>query len=155
MLRRLFPPQFDNRFQGHPLALWLLAVLIALKLVMAVNSVLNTSAVAGGADGFQLQSYGGGGGQAVLMLFAVGAIAQLTLAALGVAALLRYRSMLPFLYLLLLFEFAGRRMIVQAYAVERAETATFGLAINIAMLALLLGGLGLSLWPRKAPPPAA
>ena len=155
MLRRLFPPQFDERFDGHALALWILGVLVALKLVMAVNSIVNTAAVAGGADGFPLQSYGGGGAQAVLMLFAAGAMAQLTLAALGLAALLRYRSMLPFLYLLLLFEFAGRRFIVQAYAVERAQTGSSGVAINVALLALLLGGLGLSLWPRKASPPAA
>ena len=150
MLSRLFPRQIDNRFEGQRLALWLLAILVALKLLVSLNSILNTESVAVGADGFRLESYGGDGARAVLMLFAVGAVANLTLALLGLAVLVRYRAMVPLVFLLSLFEHAGRRLIVQAYAIERAQAMSAGFAINMAVLGLLLLGFGLSLWPRKA-----
>ncbi|HEX8641516.1 MAG TPA: hypothetical protein VF704_10235 [Allosphingosinicella sp.] len=151
MLGRLFPRQFDNRFGGERASLWLLTALVALKLVIAVNSILNTAAVASGADGFDLHGYGEGGAAAVLMLFALNAVGQVALALLCLLALWRYRSMVPFLYVLLLAEFIGRRLVIQAYAVDRADTASIALTINIAMLTILVLGLGLSLRPRKRP----
>ena len=148
MLKRLFPDRIDNRYEGHRLALWLLGLHLALKLVMSVNSIANTASIAGGADGFRLADYGADGARAVLMLFAANAVAGLALALLGVLALLRYRAMVPMVALLLLLEAAGRRLIVESYAVERAQGMSFAFAINMAMLALLLGVLGLALWPR-------
>jgi hypothetical protein len=151
MLERLFPDRIDNRFEGHRLALWLLAIHVALKLVISVNSIANTAKIAAGADGFRLASYGADGAQAVLMLFAVDAVAGSTFALLGVIALLRYRAMVPMVLLLLLFEYAGRRLIVMSYPIERGSSMSFAFALNVAMLALLLVALGLSLWPRERP----
>ena len=150
MLERLFPRQADNRFGGQRLALWLLAILIGLKLVVSLNSILNTASVAEGADGFRLASYGADGARAVLMLFALGAVANLVMALLGVAVLVRWRAMVPFVYLLALLEHGARRLVVQGYAIERAEALSAGGAINLAILALLLAGLCLSLWPRRS-----
>ena len=48
MLQRLFPDRIDNRFAGHRLALWLLGIHLALKLVMSVNSIVNTASIASG-----------------------------------------------------------------------------------------------------------
>ena len=148
MFQRLFPDRIDNRFEGHRLALWLLGIHVALKLVMSVNSIINTAKIASGADGFQLESYGAEGARAVLMLFAVHSMAELALALLGVVALLRYRAMVPMVALLLLLEAVGRRLILESYAVERAQGMSFAFALNMGMLALLLGTIGLSLWPR-------
>ncbi len=151
MLRRLFPPQFDNRFQGPRLALWLLGLFVAVKLVMSVNSILNTASVAAGADGFPLESYGADGARAVLMLFALGSVDQLMLALLGLAALIRYRAMVPFVYLVLLVDQIARRALVQAHDAERASQMPAGISyFLIALLALLAIGLALSLLGRPA-----
>ncbi len=155
MLERLFPKQLDNRFDGHRLALWLLGAYLALKLVMSVNSIVNAGSVASGADGFRLESYGGDGANAVLMLFALVALGQLTLTVLGITALLRYRAMIPFVFLLLLGEHAARRLIVQAYAVERSQAVPVGAPVNLILLAVLIVGLALSLWPARARPSAS
>jgi hypothetical protein len=154
---RLFPRQFDNCFKGFRPALWLLGLYVALKLVMSANSLVNTASVASGADGFMLESYGADGGRAVLMLFAMVVLGQLTLALLGLAVLLRYRSMAPFVFLLLAVEHIGRRLIVRDYAVQRAQEMPAGAYVNLALLALLLIGLALSLWrpARQAEPSAA
>ena len=148
MLQRIFPHQFDNRFDGHRLALWLLGGLVALKLVMSSNSILNTASVAAGADGFPLESYSVAAARAVLMLFALMSLGQLILAVLGLVALIRYRAMVPLVYAVLLLEHVARRIIVQAYDVDRSGSAPVGFSINIALLGLLTAGFALSLWPQ-------
>jgi hypothetical protein len=147
---RLFPKRFDARFQGHSSALWLLGLFIALKLVMSVNSIFNTVSVAVGADGIPLDSFGSEAARAVLMLFALMSLGQLMLALIALAALARWRALVPFIYLVLIGEHLARRFIVQSYAVARAEGAPAGAYVNYGLLALLVLGLALSLiTPRE------
>ena len=89
MLNRLFPKQVDNTFDGNRAALWLLGLFIALKLVMSVNSILNTASVATSADGLPLDSFGPAAARTVLMLFAMVSLGQLTLAVIALTTLIR------------------------------------------------------------------
>jgi hypothetical protein len=150
IFRRLFPRQFDNRYHGYKAALWLLALFVALKLVVSLNSILNTASVAAGADGFPLESYGTDGARAVLMLFALDAVGQLMLALIGLAALIRYRAMVPFIYLLAVLEQVGRRTVIEGYAIERAGQPGGVSYVIFALLALLVLGMILSLLGRAA-----
>ena len=147
MLDRLFPAQADNRFGGHRAALWLLGLLLALKLVMSVNSIINTESVAAGADGIPLASYGAAAARQVLLLFALTALGQLFLVLVGLAALIRWRALVPFVYLILGAEHLARRAIAQSYAGGPATDVAFYL--NYGLLILLAAGLALSLLPRR------
>lgn len=149
MLNRLFPKQVDNRFDGHRAALWLFGLFIALKFAMSVNSILNTASVAAGADGLPLDSFGPAAARTVLMLFALLSLGQLTLAVIALTTLIRYRAMVPFMYLVLLGEQLARRFIVQSYAVARTESTPVGWYVNFGLLALLTLGLVLSLIPTR------
>lgn len=149
LLERLFPSRMGNDFNGHREALWLLGLFIALKLTMSVNSILNTASVAAGADGLPLDSFDPAAARAVLMLFALVALGQLTLAVIALIALIRYRAMVPLMYLVLLGEQLARRLIVQGYAVERTEAIAVGWYVNVGLLALLTIGLVLSLTPAR------
>jgi len=149
MLGRLFPEPFDNRFDGYRAALWLPGLFIALKVAMSVNSIANTASVAAGADGIPLDSFGPAAARVVLMLFALMSLGQLTLALIALTTLIRYRAMVPFIYLVLLGEQLARRFIVQSYAVARTETGAAGWYLNYALLALLTLGLVLSLIPTR------
>jgi hypothetical protein len=148
-MNRLFPTQVDNRFDGHRAALWLLGLLVALKLAMSANSILNTASVASGADGLPLDSFGPAAAQTVLMLFALLSLGQLTLALIALTILVRYRRMVPFMYLVLLGEQLARRFIVQSYAVARTESTPIGWYVNVGLLLLLTLGLVLSLMPTR------
>lgn len=150
MIERIFPAQFDNRFEGQRAALWLLGALLGLKFVMSFNSIAFTAKIASTADGFPLASYGGDGARAVLMLFEMVALGQLALAAIGMIALIRYRSMTSLVFLLLAAEHSGRILISRSYAVERAQAVPAGVYVNFALLALLLFGLALSLRRSQA-----
>ncbi len=153
MLQRLFPRQVDNRFEGHRAALWLMGLLIALKLVVSLNSILNTASVAQGADGIPLDSFGAAAAREVLTLFALTALGQLALALVALAALIRWRALVPFLYLLSLGEMLARRLIVETHDVARTAAGPVAWYVTWGVLALLALGLLLSLIParREAP----
>lgn len=152
MMERLFPKQLDKHFEGHRAALWLLGLLLGLKLVMSFNSIAFTAKIAGEADGFPLKSYGGDGARAVLMLFEMVAVGQLALAAAGLIAIVRYRSMTALIFLLLAAEQIGRISIGRSYAIDRSQPLPAGVYVNLALLALMLTGLALSLWSAGARP---
>lgn len=142
---RLFPRQVDISFAGHKAALWLLGLYIALKLAMSLNSILNTAKVATGADGIPADSFPPAAAREVLTLFALTGLGQLGLALIALAALIRYRGLVSFIYFVLLGEAVARRVIVQSYAVVRTDAASVAFAINMGLLAVLALGLLLSL----------
>jgi len=148
MIARLLPRE-ANGYAGLKAALWPLGLYIAVKLLMSVNSLLNTRSVVTGADGFPLDRYGQGGAEAVLMLFSALALGQLALIAVALLAMLRYRALVPVVTLVLIAEHLGRRAIIGAYAITRTADASAAGIINGVLLGLLILALTLSLWPRR------
>ena len=150
MLERLFPRQVDNRFDGHRSALWLLGFLVALKLVVSLNSIFNTALVAQGADGIPLDSFGPAAAREVLMLFALVALGQLILALIALAVLIRWRALVPFLYLVSLAEQLARRLLVESQDVTRSAASPIAWYVTWGVLGLLALGLALSLLPARS-----
>jgi hypothetical protein len=150
MLERLFPRQADNRFGGLRPALWLLGLLIFLKLAMSLNSILNTESVAAGADGIPLASYGAAAAREVLLLFAPMALGHLAVTLVALAALIRWRALVPFIYVVLLGEQLARRAVARSYSAPGAEMTDVAWFVNYGLLALLIFGLALSLIPARA-----
>ena len=148
LLHLLFPQQVDNRFDGQRASLWLLGLYVALKLAMSFNSIFNTAKVAASADGIPLDSFGPVAVREVLTLFALTGLGQLALALIALTILIRYRALVPFIYLVLLGEALTRRLVVQSHAVVRTDAGSIGVYINIALVGLLALGLALSLIRR-------
>lgn len=155
MLDRLFPRQFGNAWSGSRIAAWLLGTVIALKAVMGFNSVFFTRMVAVKADGIPLDSYGPAGARMVTVFFAQWGLGQMLLAFLGLVALVRYRSMIPLVLLLLLTEQLARKAIFMAHppvaAVARAPGLSVPLLFNLGFTVALLAAFALSLTVRRAP----
>jgi hypothetical protein len=151
MLSRIFPRQIDNAFRGHRLGVWLFAPVVALKLVIGVNSILHTRDVAMGADGIPLDRLGAGADE-VLSLFALLSLSNLMLALLGALATIRYRAMIPLLYLLFLLQQLGGKVLMAMHPVARAGAATLGglsigTIVTYGLLAATAVGFVLSLIP--------
>jgi hypothetical protein len=160
MFDRLFPSKIDNSYQGNVLALWILGLLALAKLFMGVNvSGLNpwipSRWVLQNADSIPVDTYGPEAEQVVLFLFSAWGLALLVLSALGLLVLFRYRAMTPLMYLLLIVEQAGRKVLALVHPIERAANDSglpSGGVINWAFTILLFVGLALSL---AAPRPAS
>ena len=140
----LFPRRADNDYRGYKAALWIFGLILLLRVVMSVNSIFNGHLVASSADGIPLDSYTPAGSRAVVALFATLGLSQLALCFIGILVLIRYRSLIPFLFTLFLLEHLGRRLISHFLPVARVGQPP-AIVVNLILLSLMVVGLALSL----------
>ena len=150
MLTRLFPRQIDNAYRGHKLAIWILALVALLKAVQGVQSIFNTRSVMENADGLSLAHFDPNGAALLLSLFALLGLYLLVVPALSALALIRYRAMIPLIYLMLLLLYGASRLVQLLHPVPRADAHPIGFYVNLAILGLTVLGFVLSLLNRPA-----
>jgi len=151
MLERILPLQIDNNFRGHRFACWLFVPIVLMELAMGTNSMVNTRTVVMAADGIPLDRYAAGGADAIIALFAITGLFRVLLALQGVVVLIRYRAMIPFMYLLFLVLHLGSKVLLQLHPVARSgvSSAQLGSAFVLAIIGMLLAGFGLSLLNKR------
>jgi len=144
MWKRIFPDTFDNRYRGQKFALWLLYPLTFLNLAIALGGIFAKDGGAQSADGIPLDTFGNGGAEAVIRVVAILGLYSLLLCVFYVLALVRYRSMIPLIYVLLVVDYLGRRGIawMKPYAHIASTSAGY---FNLGLFVLSLAGLVLSL----------
>ena len=148
MLTLLIPRVADNRYPGRRLGLWLFA-LMPLKIAMGLNVMFNAQEVAQSADGVPVDSFGAPAAVAFSFAFAAWGLDQLVFGLASLVVLLRYRSLVPLVFLALLIEQSGRMLLRLQWPVQRIVAP--GATINIVLVALLALGFVLSvLRPRQA-----
>ena len=84
----------------------------------------------------------------VIAVFALWGLSQLLLGLLYLLAALRYRSLVPLFYLLMILEYGGRMIVAGAKPIETAGTAP-GAVGNLPLMLLAAVMLVLSLIPGK------
>ena len=146
MLERLLPRVADNGYRGRRAALWLFGVML-LKIPMGLNVMFNAPQVARAADGVPVDALGDAGRAAFLFAFAAWGLGQLVLGLVSLVVLLRYRSLVPLMFLILLVEQLGRMALRLQWPIERI--AAPGAAINTVLAGVMLIGLVLSLWQPR------
>ena len=154
MLDRLFPSPSAFSYHGSIGAVWLAALLVFMKVGIALGAIFNGHHAASVADGIPIDSYTPAGAQAVVALFGTIGVSQLALGAVGFLVVFRYRALLPGYLLLLVIEYLGRKGVTLLLPIERVGGADGGI-LNWALLALLLAALVLSLRGQGKPASAA
>src|ERR1043165_1438534 len=106
VLGRIFPRQFDNAYRGHWLAIWLLVPLAFVKLIMGFNvsgldPLTSTREIITTADRVPPRRFRPEAASWVVFLFSSWALGLLLFSALTILALIRYRAMVPLMYLVL------------------------------------------------------
>ena len=148
MFNRLLPQRIDNTYLGHKLALWLFGLLVLVKTAMSVNSIFLGHKIATTADGIPLDTFPLAAAQTILALFAIWGLAHVMICLLCVLVLVRYRALVPFMFLFLLLEHLGRKLVLQFIPIVRTGTPP-GSFVNLALLAVMIVGLALSLWSQN------
>lgn len=141
---RFLPRQIDNSYRGHKVALWLFGLVVFMKTSIGLGTVFNGRNAATSADGIPLDTFTTAGAQAFLAVFAAWGLAQATIGVVCIVVLVRYRGLVPFMFALLLLEHLCRRLIFFVMPIARSDDAP-GLLINLALIAVLVVGLFLSL----------
>lgn len=154
MLERIFPKQIDNTYRGHWLGLVLFAAVFGLKGVQGFMSMVNTRDTMVNADGFVLADFGAGLDTAVRM-FALLGMYLFIQSVVSLIVVVRWRALVPFMFLVLLASQLGSRIIALLYAQPLSPAATMSFAghaigfwVNAGILALTTVGFALSLVSR-------
>jgi hypothetical protein len=116
MLTRLFPKRIDNDYRGRKLAIWLLVPLALVKLlqgasVAGLNPLATSRGILETADRVPVGTFPAEAASHLVFLFAAWGLGIFILGLLAAVVLLRYRAMIPLLYLLLLIEQLGRKVL--------------------------------------------
>ena len=143
--QRLLPKTIDNRTNGRKLPVIFFALY---TLLSAVRSCIHLLAPDGGAGSIAGMDLSVEGAQGIVFAFALWGSAQLLLAIIQPVAVWRYRSLIPFLYVLLLVETGLRMLVGQMRPVSFAHTPP-GAIGNLILPPLVLVMLVLSLLPEK------
>lgn len=151
MLGLLFPRVIDDRFRGQWLGYWLLAPVLLLKFGIAMASIL-TPRQANKADAIDLSTYSEAALRDAATSTALLGLLHLCIALFCLLAMIRYRAMVPLIYLWLVVEFLGRRVILDLYPIERTPGPSSGSVVNLVLIAMMVVGLALSVWPRRDTP---
>ena len=151
MLGLLLPRVIDNRFRGQWLGFWLMVPVLLLKTGIALASIL-APGQASKADAIDLSTYSPAALRDAMTSTALLGLLHLCIALFCLLALVRYRALVPLIYLWLLAEFLGRRVVLGLYPMERVSGPSSGSMVNLALLIMMGVGLALSLSPRRSAP---
>lgn len=147
MLNRILPARIDNRYRGHPLALWFFVPITFMKVGVSLVHLLKADGGAQSISTIPLDTYSSSAAQNVVGLFARMGLDQLVLGSLFVLVLLRYRAMIPLMYVLIVAHYLASRVVSQVKPLVLAGTS--GASTPALVIAILsVAGLVLSLIGR-------
>ena len=149
MFAKLFPESVDNTYRGHKAALWIFGLVVAIRIIQSVNTIFNGYSIAKG-DGIPIDAFAPDAAQTVLSMFALSAFSRLILSLLCVLVLVRYRSAIPFMFVVLAFNLLGNQVILRFLPAAGSETQV-GPIIFMVLMSLIVVGLALSLRNRRIP----
>jgi hypothetical protein len=145
MFSRLFPKQFGNAYRGHWLGLVILGLMLFFRLAQTTMGLIDPVLVIRGPDGILFDTFNGPAQTAFTYVFRLLCFLNVLICLIGVLALVRYRAMVPLIYLVLLLLLAGQKVLGMLYPIPRAPDAPGGMIV-LAMLAVSLLGFLLSLF---------
>jgi hypothetical protein len=145
MLSRLFPKQIDNNYRGHVLAIWLFIPIALMNITIAVCAIVLPDGGAQSPDGVPLNTFSAGAAQTVIGVVALIGLAKLLLGLLFILALLRYRAMIPLMYLLLVTDYIGHKWLGLVKPIMHVAGTSTGTIVLVSLFAASVIGLILSL----------
>ena len=151
MIEHILPRTIDNTYRGRILAIWLFVPVLVMKTGIALGMIFNGREAAQSADGLPLDTFGAACSDAVVAFLAIWGLAQLLFSVFGILALVRYRALVPFMFVLLVLEHLARKWLLLVKPIARTGTPP-GSYINLVLLAMMIAGLALSLWRRPERP---
>ena len=138
IMDNILPTPITNHYQGHSLAKW---VFVLITIVTIIRSIIHIVALDGGAQSIAtipLQLYSPQASDTIIMLFALWGLSQLLVGLVYVAVLIKYQSLIPVMYGLLIIEYTMRIIIGFMKPIETVGTAPGGVANYVIVPVALL-----------------
>jgi hypothetical protein len=107
----VLPQKVTNEFKGNKIALYVFIVIVIMTLV---RSCIHIFAPDGGAQsiaGFPLNTYTESARSMVILVFSLWGASQLLMGIVYLVVLIRYKSLITFMYFLILIEYLSRMLL--------------------------------------------
>ena len=145
ILETLLPFKADNTIRGMKLPVYVFALIAAISIARSFIHLLAPDGGAGSIAGMDLTVAGSSG---IIFAFSLWGSAQLIYAIIQIIVVIRYRSLVPLMYALLILETLLRELVGHIKPVTFTHTPPGAIANNIILpLAALM--LVVALWNRK------
>ena len=138
ILATLLPAQADNTVRGTKLPVYVFAVIAVISTVRSFIHLLSPDGGAGSIAGMDLSV---AGAQGIVFAFALWGSAQLVYALIQLAVVIRYRSLVPFMYVLLIIEILLRELVgthETGFLLPHTNPGAIGNYIILPLAALML-----------------
>ena len=134
----MFPEVINNNFNGKKIALWVFGLITIMTIGRSLVHIFAQDSGAQSIATIPLDSYTRAGADTVVLIFSLWGLSQLLMGIVYTVVLWLYRSLIPFMYLLLFIEYAGRILLGLWKPIVLAGTAP-GAVGNYLMVPLALG----------------
>ena len=142
ILAIILPVRADNHLRGSQWPMYLFILVAAIGLVRSCIHIFSPDGGAGSIAGMNLAITGA---NEIIFAFALWGAEQLIYALMQWLVILRYRSLIPLMWLVQFLETLGRMLVGRLKPVTFAHTPP-GAYQNYIYLALAVGMLALALW---------
>lgn len=108
LIDSILPEKVTNEFKGNKIVLY---VFVLITIITLIRSCIHIFAPDGGAQsiaGFPLNTYSEAASSIVILIFSLWGASQLLMGVVYLIVLLRYKSLIPLMYLLLFIEYTSR-----------------------------------------------
>ncbi len=143
MFARILPTVVDNRFRGHIVALWIFGAFTLMNGVIDMAAIFSADGAAQSADGIPLSTFPPAAAGAVIGVVALLGLSSLVYDLICALALVRYRSLIPLLYLLNAVQYVAHKGILNFKPIVRDGVHHAGW---ITLSLFVLGLIGLVIW---------
>ena len=109
MINRIFPKRIDNNFRGQKFALWLFIPITFVNVTISLVAIFTKDGGAQSKDGVPLDTFAAASAETVIGVVALLGLAKLLLGLLNIMALVRYRAMIPLMYVLVVADQLGHK----------------------------------------------
>lgn len=144
LFKKIFPKNVNNEYTGNKIAYW---VFVLLSIVSMVRSCIHFLAPDGGAGsiaGLDLSN----GMENIVFAFGLWGLSQIIYAFLQLLVAFRYKTLIPLMYIILIFETLGRMFVGRIKPPILFHKPPGGIANDI-VLPLAIVMLIFALWPQK------
>lgn len=146
---RLFPRHINNSHSGSKIALWIFGLIVLVRTIQSVLIIVNGHSIAQSADGVPLDTYPAAAAQTIVAVFALGGVNRLIISLICVVVLIRYRSAVPIMFVVLGLSYLAGQVILQFIPIVSVGRPP-AVIVNLTMFSLTIVGLVLSLMKRRA-----
>ena len=150
IIERIFPKELNNDYKGYKFVLYVFFALTALTLWRSQHHLFSADGGAQTIATIPLDTFTTSGAAAVIGVFGLWGLSQLIIGMIYLIVSLRYRAMIPLMYLLMFVEYFVRTVYFPlAKPIPTAGTAP-GATGNLPLMIIAFVMLGFSvITPRK------